>query len=546
MKKKLFLIFCFSFLFILPISAQEISFFVDSQYDNSSRTIISAQLIYQTSKLYFYADNDWWNHQSYPFQQQFLQKLYYLSSSFENHDYPLITANFGSESLLGLDQDPHLYILFHPLKEKFAGYVRLADFFSKKQIASSNEHEMIYLDPGLIFNTPSPKVSYLLAHEFLHLVSFNFKREKMADPQEKWLTEARSEYLATFLGYNQEYPGSFLEARVRAFQQNPNFSLLDFKENASDYAGVNLLAHYLVDHYGLKILIDSLKSFSVGINSLEMALEKNGFSKKFEEIFLDWLVALLFNDCQINSFSCYKNPHLANFKIYPYLYYLPEIGFSSLSAINSLKIYNPQWLKIAGGRGELRLNYNFPSGVRYYLLVISVDQNNKKNLQVFTEKNGYQKTLTIAGFGKEIQALYLLPLIVEGQGEVFSFQWEASLSQGQTTDLVHLLEQIEQLKKEVSKLRERLNALLALKGNLVCSAFRNDLYYGLLNNQEVKCLQKFLKEKEPELYPYDLITGNYLELTRSAVKKLQLKYQLPSTGYFGPLTRALVNQKLGF
>lgn len=548
MRKKVLGILVFSFLFSSFVSAQETNFYIDSYYDLSSRSQISAQLIYSTNKLYFYIDNYWWSQLSFPLRQQFLQQLFYLASYFENRDYSLITSTFGFEIMPGLDQDNHLYVLFHPLKEKFAGYVRLADIFPKNQINSSNEHEMIYLDPGFILNTPSQKISYYLSHEFLHLVSFNFKKEKMGNLEERWLTEARSEYLATFLGYNQDYLGSFLENRVRTFQQNPNFSLINFGESASDYAAVNLLAHYLVDHYGLKILIDSLKSPFLGIASLNEALVKNGFAKNFEEVFFDWLLALLFNDCQINSFSCYKNPHLVNFKVYPYSYYLPEISSSRLKAINNLKIYSPQWLKIAGGRGELRLNYQFPSGLRYYLGAITVDQNNQKKLQLFTEKNGYQGMIEVPNFGKENIALYLIPLIIEGKGESFGFQWEASFSEKvqQTDYLSSLVEQIAQLKKQIAYLTEQLKVLISQKESFFCSSFQNDLYYGLLNNQEVKCLQKFLKEKEPDLYPSGLITGNYLDLTQEAVRKLQLKYHLPPTGYFGPLTRSFLNQKLGF
>jgi peptidoglycan hydrolase-like protein with peptidoglycan-binding domain len=52
-----------------------------------------------------------------------------------------------------------------------------------------------------------------------------------------------------------------------------------------------------------------------------------------------------------------------------------------------------------------------------------------------------------------------------------------------------------------------------------------------------------LKEKEPSLYPAGLITGNYLDLTKEAVQKYQQKYNLPPTGYFGPLTRELANSQ---
>jgi len=68
--------------------------------------------------------------------------------------------------------------------------------------------------------------------------------------------------------------------------------------------------------------------------------------------------------------------------------------------------------------------------------------------------------------------------------------------------------------------------------------FSRNLYFGLRNNDEVKLLQKILTQAGVYNGP---ITGNFLTLTREAVKKFQAKYGIATTGFVGPLTRAKLN-----
>ena len=69
-------------------------------------------------------------------------------------------------------------------------------------------------------------------------------------------------------------------------------------------------------------------------------------------------------------------------------------------------------------------------------------------------------------------------------------------------------------------------------------SFNTSLSYGMKNNADVVRLQQYLTAQGFYSGP---VTGNYLTLTRSAVQKFQSANGLPSTGYFGPLSRAKVN-----
>jgi len=73
--------------------------------------------------------------------------------------------------------------------------------------------------------------------------------------------------------------------------------------------------------------------------------------------------------------------------------------------------------------------------------------------------------------------------------------------------------------------------------------FTNDLYFGMKNNEEVKILQKILKEKG--CFPSGIReTGNYFSITKSAVKIYQARKGIEQVGRFGPKTRLAMNKDL--
>jgi len=112
------------------------------------------------------------------------------------------------------------------------------------------------------------------------------------------------------------------------------------------------------------------------------------------------------------------------------------------------------------------------------------------------------------------------------------------------------------LKAEILKVQTQINAILFGRGQTVlCQKFENNLYYGLTNNSEVRCLQEFLKNQGAEIYPEGMVTGNFLSLTETAVIRFQEKYAAEilvplgldkGTGHVGPATRNKINQILGF
>ncbi|HDL75004.1 MAG TPA: hypothetical protein ENH06_01290, partial [bacterium] len=310
--KKTIFIFSFAiFLFSsLGVNAETLgeqrSFYVQKDYDLSQREEIQAKLVKVTSELYFYIDSEWWNSSS---QNQVYSSLSVLDEEFKNTIYPVLTSTFGQEWKPGIDNDEKITILIHPMIAEAGGYFNSGNEYPNLQVTDSNEREMVYLNAEYIGNL---QMKSYLAHEFVHLIAFNQKERMYGDSGEIWLNEARADYAPTLLGYDDVYVGSNLSRRVSGFLEKPSDSLTEWKSKDSDYGVANLFIQYLVDHYGVGILVDSLKSPKQGIDSINYALNNNGFNKDFSEVFTDWTIAVLVNDCKIGELYCYLNPGLKN------------------------------------------------------------------------------------------------------------------------------------------------------------------------------------------------------------------------------------------
>ena len=549
-------------IFLFPVFAfaininDEVVFNIDKSYDINKREEIKAILIKSTDNLYFFVDKNLWDDFDTSDQKTFKKSLSDIDKEFKEKIYPILTSKLGSESNPGIDNDKKITILIHPMKKGAGAYSRLGDLYSKFEYPLSNEKEMIYLNSDYINNA---SVKTFLAHEFTHLITLNQKNLERNIEEDIWLNEARAEYAITLLGYDDNYPESNLERRVNTFLKNPSVSLTEWEDSPSNYAVVNLFTQYLVDHYGVKILKDSLKSEKVGIDSINEALSKNEYKENFSQIFADWAITVLLNDCSLGEKYCYKNKNLKDLRINPVSNYLP-LGFeTSLSVKNTLKGWQPSWYKIFGGGGTLTFEFDGKDNVKFNVPYVLCDNLNKCSVNHLILDEYQKDEITVSGFNAKYKSLYILPF-VEEKGDNFSFSIKMSIDLKGEDQIKDMLNQIELLKKEI----ERLKAEIAKKNSgetisnennqqnqnkISCQKINNNLYFGLLNNNEVSCLQEFLKNEG--VYPEGLITGNFLSLTYKAVINFQEKYSneilLPfnlekGTGYVGEKTREKINQ----
>lgn len=567
-KTKLKIIFVGIILFVIPFFTlasslgEKTDFFVGSEHDLKGRNQITAILQKITPRAYFYLEEGWWDIQDTEKQEEIEASLNLLAEEFENRIYPILTDTFGSEWKPGIDDDYRIVILFKQMKEKIAGYFRTIDNFRKLQAPQSNEREMVYLNISYI---QEEIIKSYLAHEFMHLITFNQKDRLRGVTEEIWLNEARSEYVSTLLGYDDEYQGSNLQQRARKFVSSPSDSLTEWQNQKRDYGTVNLFIQYLVDHYGIEILVDSLKSSKVGIPSLNYALAKNGFEEDFAQIFTNWKIAIFLNDCQLGEKYCYLNSHLSELRIIPLTNFLPFVGRGTLAVTHTTKNWSANWHKFIGGKGVLKLEFNGYNNVNFKVPYVIEDLDGDSAISFLDLDENQDGEIYVPYFNTKNRSLTILPSIQDkvsgfnGEEESFSFSWTISIVERTPEQEAELIEgflgQIKFLEIEIARIQAEINEILAARSKRIsCQYLGENLFYGTRDNKKVKCLQEFLKAQGPEIYPQGLITGFFGSLTRSAVIRFQEKYApeilfplglKQGSGFVGPSTRAKINRILG-
>lgn len=536
-----------------------LSFIIDPDFDALKRQELPAVLMRESQKLSFYLEQDWWNSLDGVKQVELQNAMAILALDFENTIYPTLTSAFGSEWNPGVDGDPRITILVHRMAKGAKGYFRETDEHLKLEFPDSNEREMVYLSTEAL---ESSLAKSFLAHEFTHLITYNQKEKLRKVKEETWLNEARAEYAATLLGYNTVLAGSTLEGRLKAFLQSPNNSLVEWKNEEGDYGVVSLFVHYMVDHYGAGVLIDSLQSERVGIPSLEEALKKNGFDTTFSKVFTDWTLAVFLNDCSYGKYYCYLNQNLVQVKLNPTLHFLPFGGLSKLEVAYNTKNWAGNWLKFVGGQGALHLRFQVFGGLTFQIPYLVQALDGTYEVKFLNLGGTPQGEFFVADFGTKQKALIIIPTLQTktlGFGEeepVYPFSIIASILERtpEEEDLIKSLRaQLVFLQSEVARVISQLAALGAGPEDS-CASFQKDLAFGM-RSADVECLQKFLKNQGQEIYPEGLVTGYFGSLTLQAVVRFQEKYAeeiltpigfQKGTGYVGNRTRAKMNQLLTF
>ena len=543
-----------------------LNFTVDPSFDISGRTEMNAVLVKEADRIYFYLDKIWWDSLNPMRQSEVLNSLSTLDVEFENTIYPKLTSAYGSEWSPGVDGDPKITILVQQMKEGSAGYFREADEHLKIQIPDSNEREMVYLASQFI-ETPLEKS--LLAHEFTHVITFNQKNRIRHVVEDTWLNEARAEYASTLLGYNSVLQGSVLQTRINAFLQDPTTPLVEWKGRKQDYGIVSLFVHYLVDHYGAGILIDSLHSDKVGIPSLNEALRKNGFSDvDFSKIFTDWSIAVFLNDCQYGKAYCYLNQNLTDIKLTANTNFLPFTGKSTLSVEHATKNWTGNWLRFIGGQGALEFSFTGLKGLNYRVPYFIQDKDKKYTVNFLTLDDNQKGKLFVSHFGTENKAFIAIPSLqtrttgFEGNEPTYPLLFTVSILERTPEEeqalITKLVLQVDLLQKEIAKIQAQIKALRPGSGQAVvfpesCVPFAKDLVLWTSEHIDVYCLQKLLAGQGSDIYPEGLITGNFGPFTQQAVIRFQEKYASEilsplglqkGNGFVGAKTRAKLNQFL--
>ena len=192
---------------------------------------------------------------------------------------PQLVRVFGDINSPGLDGDPRLTVLNTSL-EGAAGYFSSQDTHPRWVHPSSNEREMIFMDP-LKLSPDSAEYLSVLAHEFQHVVHDNWDKG-----EDSWVNEGLSEVAATVAGFQSPF--------IRHFLSKPSASLVNWPDELAmtpfNYGAAALFFLFAAGRNGG---LDSLSELVViqkdGIEGVDEWLKDKGSSFKSE--FKDWVVA---------------------------------------------------------------------------------------------------------------------------------------------------------------------------------------------------------------------------------------------------------------
>ncbi|MEA3349812.1 MAG: immune inhibitor A, partial [Chloroflexota bacterium] len=249
--------------------------------DTNDNFQIDATLRYVTEHAYFWIEDG----VSYDHDE-----LEALAETFENKIYPTNREFFGSEWSPGVDDDPHLYIIYAGgLGYGLAGYYSSSDEYPPQAHEYSNAHETF------VFNADNVSFSEeftlgVLAHEFQHMIHWYRDRNEST-----WLNEGFSELAAFINGYDV---GGF----DYAYTNEPDLQLNDWPNDqdatSPHYGAAFLFVTYFLDRFGEDATQALVGHADNGMSSVDAVLAEIDAPDTLnaDDVFVDWVLASYLHD----------------------------------------------------------------------------------------------------------------------------------------------------------------------------------------------------------------------------------------------------------
>ncbi len=253
---------------------------------DSNNVLTSGTLLYATDTIYFWVEDD-----------IYIEKrdLKTLVDIFSNEIYPTNHEFFGTEWIPGVDNDPHLYILYaRGLGDNLAGYFSSEDYVLPEVNEFSNAREMFFINADEESLT-DPYTLSTMAHELQHLIM------GYRDPNEElWLNEGFSELATLINGYDA---GGF----DYLFTLQPDMQLnnwsTDEDQNDLNYGASYMFTTYLLSRFNEDITRAVVEDPLNGFTSIDHVFETNNIIDPStnrlvtaDEFFRDWTIANYLND----------------------------------------------------------------------------------------------------------------------------------------------------------------------------------------------------------------------------------------------------------
>ena len=265
----------------------EVDTFWVTNTDTAENFQIQATLAAVTDHLYFWVEN------GVDFSQKALNNL---AEDFEENIYPTNQEFFGKEWFPGVDEDPHIYVIYAGgLGNNVAGYYSSVDEYHPDVHEFSNSHEtfMLNSDNADLYN---PYTYGVLAHEFQHMI--HWYRDKN---ETSWLNEGFSE-LATLLTGHRRGP-----THDHFFADDPDIQLNDWPNDPNltvpHYGNAFLFVTYFMDRFGSEATKALVADDLNGLLSVDKVLAElsildpvTGNRITADDVFLDWVVTNYLKD----------------------------------------------------------------------------------------------------------------------------------------------------------------------------------------------------------------------------------------------------------
>ncbi len=226
-----------------------------------------------------------------------------LMDTFENKIYPTDREFFGSEWTPGVDNDPHIYVLYvRGVGQSTGGYFSTPDEYNPAVFKYSNGHEQF------IFNADGESLTDeytygTLAHEFQHMIHWNLDLNEST-----WMNEGFSEVASFLNGYS--VGGADL-----AYAQHPDLPLTEWTSLSNDpnvtvehYGEAFLFLTYFLDRFGDKVTQAVVKDQENSLTSIDDTLTKlnvtdplTGKVVTADDVVVDWMATMYLQDGSVGD-----------------------------------------------------------------------------------------------------------------------------------------------------------------------------------------------------------------------------------------------------
>jgi Peptidase M30. len=294
----------------------------------------------------FVEDSSWGTRVNQPAVDSIL--LYFNSKTPANPSMGIFatdTSAFGNPP--DVDHDPRIIILLLNIKDGYSGSGGFVEgyFYSFNEVnpstpgySTSNFAEMFYIDTNPLNLTTSGGLTSgisTLAHEFQHMIHFNYDKYEMSFVNEG--CSVLAEVNCGFPIYNPVL-----------YANEPNHYLLDWRSGdnthvLNDYSRAARFFVYLRDQVGIGVFKKIVASTQIGTAGIDAGLLSYGSPLRFNGILRDWFIANILEDRSVDSLYGYSYPKLP--KPIEQTFFNPNVALTT----DTVKNYAVEYLAFKAG-----------------------------------------------------------------------------------------------------------------------------------------------------------------------------------------------------